>query len=211
MHTIDSLYKLTLSPKINDISLKLLKDYYEAYLSPYIFTYQTTDLSKNISFSVMLSPENFCHLLGIEKIHRFHVNKKYLYQYYGISGWNNIDTGIITFDSMKTLNPKGFNDNKYKYIYFYSLPRLLENPLAIKFDPIIYKSNGINRRTNLSFDIVFYDVYDHAFVHLGLIKNETTGYYVPQSLFVEKEKKVDPYTDNQQTIIVSKTNITVLL
>lgn len=211
MHTIDSLYNLTLSPRINDISLKLLKDYYEAYLSPYVYTYQTKNLSENNSFSVMLSQENFCHLLGIEKIHKYHVNKKDLYQYSGIPGWNNIDAGIITFDSMRSLNFKGFKDNKYKYIYFYCLPRLLEKPLAIKFDPLVYISNGTDRKTNLSFDIVFYDTYDHAYVHLGLIKNEITGYYCPQSLFVEKEKTVDPYIDNQQNIIVTKTQITVLL
>ena len=65
MYNCESLYNLTLKPKINDISLKLLSEYYKKYLLPYQFRYVFND-GKTITLE--FKEEYFCHLIGTESI-----------------------------------------------------------------------------------------------------------------------------------------------
>ena len=63
--TKEELYNQTINAPIDRLSLSLLLEYYEYYLMPFEFTY---DLENSEKINVFFSKENFCHLIGIEKI-----------------------------------------------------------------------------------------------------------------------------------------------
>ncbi|AND37816.1 hypothetical protein A361_01105 [Cytobacillus oceanisediminis 2691] len=130
--SIHQLYNLAQSPKINEISLSLLCDFYDSYLNPYTFQYRVLDTSgdKPITFTVNLKfdKENFCHLLAIEKIVQRVKNSTELKQFKSLDGWNNVKNGTITIPSLRQKpTKKVFNNNKDKYVFFYILPKLLDN------------------------------------------------------------------------------------
>ncbi|WP_066252173.1 hypothetical protein [Aeribacillus pallidus] len=119
MLTCTELYNCSENPRINMISLELLREYYETYLMPYKFEYTATDYSdktsNKINIDLRFDAENFCHLLGIESIVSKNVRKKDLYKYKGKCGFDNIKSGIIDFKFLKSINKKGFNDNNVNY------------------------------------------------------------------------------------------------
>ena len=96
---------------------------------------------------------------------------------------------------------------KAKYVYFYLIPALMENPLAVKFD----KSKA-SPPTNIECELLFYSMCENAVIHLGLEKEE--NYYIPRTFFVEKLGKntsKDIYIDNQEKISVTKENTIIML
>ena len=68
MHSAVELRNLSIKPKINDISLKVLSEYYEMFLYPFVYNYyiKTEEGDKNIELRFDL--ENFCHLLGVDEV-----------------------------------------------------------------------------------------------------------------------------------------------
>ncbi|MGN0006348.1 MAG: PBECR4 domain-containing protein [Candidatus Gastranaerophilaceae bacterium] len=192
LYTVKELNKLKRQPKINEISLKLLADYYEKYLVPYEFEYILNGAECiNLRFKL----ENFCHLLGIESVVKYNVSPKTLFNYRGLKGWKNVKEEKINFQHLKNINKKRFNNVKAKYVYFYVLPKLLQKPMAV------YYNNAANS-SNIECKILLYHKNENnkVIVHLGLdIDND--NYYFPRTFFVEKisAEKADIY-------IFTKTN-----
>ena len=60
---------------------------------------------------------------------------------------------------------------------------------------------------------MFYTRNENAIVHLGIKEDETLGYYIPKTFFVEKigEDGADIYIDKQKQIEVIKKDRLIML
>lgn len=209
MYSAAELNNLTIKPKINDITLEVLREFYEMFLYPFIFTYTVTsnDISQKINLA--FNTRNFCHLLGVESIAKRSVKYSDLHNYRGEDGWNNIKNGLIDIKHLKLLNKKQFNNVKAKYVYFYLIPSLLENPLAVNYD-----KSKVKPPTNIDCELLFYSTYDNAVIHLGIDWDPHENYYIPRTFFVEKlgkSKTIDIYIENQEKISVKKESRIILI
>ena len=194
MYSAIELKQLTIKPKINDISLEVLREFYEMFLYPFIYTYTITGKGPNKEVAIRFNAQNFCHLLGIETIAKKAIKNSELYNYRGEKGWNNIKNGVIDIKHLKILNKKKFLSVKAKYVYFYLIPSLLDNPLAVNYD-----KSKVMPPTN---------------IHLGIEKEKDGKFYFPQTFFVEKlrtpsDKNI--YIDEQEQIMVKKENRIITL
>lgn len=208
MYTAIELRTLQTKPRINDITLQTLQEFYEIYLHPFIYTYRIRYLSgAEKTICIRFDKSNFCHLLGIESIAKGFVKFKERKKYRGLEGWNNIKNGTIDIKHLKALNKKKFNSVKAKYVYFHYIPDLMEQPLAVNYD-----RSKVIPPTNIDCEILFYNQRENAIVHLGLDKSEHEGYYVPRTFFIEKlndTNAVDIYIEGQERIIASKETQTI--
>lgn len=204
MYTAIELKDLTLKPKINDITLKVLADYYGMFLNPFVYKYIVRDIKGTQNIELRFKYENFCHLLGIENIAKYSVPYKDLHEYRGLDGWNNIYGNnasgfVLDIPLLKGINKKKFQSVKAKFVYFYLLPNLIERPLSVR-----YKNENVNPPTRIDCEIMFYSMVenDNAIIHLGIKKVEKLGYYIPKTFFVEKvsEKQDDIYLAQQEEI-----------
>jgi len=89
------LKSLSIKPRINDISLKILSEYYEMFLYPFIYHYHIKSVKEERVIELRFNLENFCHLLGIESIVKYSVPMKELHNYRGKAGWDNISNLLI--------------------------------------------------------------------------------------------------------------------
>lgn len=209
MYRAVELKELTIKPKINDISLEVLREFYEIFLYPFIYTYTIVQNNESKKIAVRFNTKNFCHLLGVETIAKEAVKFSELHNYRGEDGWNNVKSGVIDIKHLKTLNKKKFLSVKAKYVYFYLIPSLLETPLAVNYD-----KSKVMPPTNIDCELLFYSTYDNAVIHLGLEKEDDEDFYFPRTFFVEKLSKPgdkDIYTDNQDPIAVTKQNRIIMI
>lgn len=208
LYKAEELKNISIKPKINDISLAVLQEYYQMYLMPFVYTYYVAVDDDVREFKLRFDSDKFCHLLGIESIAKYHVKMKDLYNYRGANGWKNIQNGSINFKHLKSLNKSKFQSVKAKFVYFYLIPELIEEPLAVLFD-----GNKVNPPVSIECEMLFYSTYDNAVIHLG-IDVDDEGIYFPRTFFVEKlgnAKVDDVYTVNQTKIEVVKDRRTILL
>lgn len=208
MYKAEELCGLTVKPKINDIDLNVLQDYYRKFLNPFIYQYDITKDEKQSSIQLRFDEENFCHLLGIESIVKYSVSKNDIHNYKGQDGWDFIqDTGLC-FNDLKRMNKSKFKSIKAKFVYFYLMPDIIEHPVAVNFE-----NKNVDPPTKIDCDILFYTRNENAIVHLGIKEDETLGYYVPKTFFVEKigEDGADIYIDKQKQIIATKKNRVIML
>lgn len=208
MYKAEELNDLAVKPKINDISLAVLQEYYQMFLMPFVYTYYVAVGEDVREFKLRFDSDKFCHLLGIESIAKYHVKIKDLCNYRGTNGWNNIQNGSIDFKHLKSLNKSKFQSVKAKFVYFYLIPELIEEPLAVLFD-----GNKVDPPVSIESEMLFYSTYDNAVIHLG-IDVDDEGIYFPRTFFVEKLGNAnvdDIYTVNQTKIEVVKERRTILL
>ena len=209
MYSAAELKDLSMKPRINDISLKVLSEYYEMYLYPFIYHYHVRVDSQEKEIELRFEKENFCHLLGIESTVKYAVPIKQLHNYRGQAGWNNVINEVFDIQSLKQINKKKFNNMKAKYVYFYLLPALVASPLAVKYD-----IKRVNPKTTIDCEILFYSQVkdDTAIIHLGLEKHEQ-GHYFPKTFFMERvsQKEQDIYIRQQEPIYVNVKNRVILL
>ena len=209
MYRPEELFNLSIKPRINDISLSILQEYYNMFLFPFIYTYSITDNYEKKKIQLHFDDIAFCHLLGIESIAKGHVKYNELSNYRGKKGWNNIKSGKINFQHLRDLNNKKFKNIKTKFVYFYLIPNLIEKPLAVKFD-----GNMVSPPVKIHCEILFYSSYNNSIVHLGIDKNKDDLFYYPRTFFVEKlsSKNIDDiYTINQIHISAKKENRIILI
>lgn len=205
--TCKELFETKQQPRINELSLDLLREYYETHLHPYIFKFEIKDDVKNTSetFELRFDQENFCHLLGIESIVKRTVNKEDITNYRGQAGWDNVANGTLNFSVLKQKKTKSqFKSKKEKYIFFYLIPRLIDAPKAVLYDATLVEGS-----TTIDCEILFYDNMKDAnsYVHLGIKYDEKLGYHIAKTFFVERNKVDalgDKYIVNQKEILVSK-------
>lgn len=208
MHSAVELRNLSIKPKINDISLKILSEYYEMFLYPFIYNYhiETKDVDKDIELRFEL--DKFCHLLGMESIVKYSVPCNDLHNYKGQYGWDNVVNSVIDIQHLKNINKRKFKNVKAKYVYFYLIPRLIENPMAVNYD-----INKVEPETNIECEILFYSNVkdDNAIIHLG-IEKDNEGNYFPRTFFVEKvsKKEDDIYIKRQEEISVEVKNRVIM-
>lgn len=207
MYTAVELKNLQAKPRINDISLRVLADYYAMFLHPFIFRYSiksNDDGNGKKDIELRFEKENFCHLAGLETVARNAVPYREIHRYKGINGWNgiygnNTDGFIIDIPHLKSLNKKKFLSMKAKLVYFYLLPELAAVPLAVEF-----KNEKVNPPTKIDCEIMFYSAVkgDNAIIHLGIKKDEKLRYYIPKTFFIEKvsDKCDDIYLARQEEI-----------
>lgn len=208
MYKAEELCGLSAKPKINDIDLNVLQDYYRKFLNPFIYQYDIAEDEKQSSIQLRFDEENFCHLLGIESIVRYSVSKKDIHNYKGQSGWNFIQSTGLSLNDLKKMNKSKFRSIKAKFVYFYLMPDIIENPIAVNFE-----NKNVDPPTKIDCDILFYTKNESAIVHLGIKEDETLGYYIPKTFFVEKigEDGADVYIDKQKKIIATKKNRVIML
>lgn len=208
MYNPEELRTLSIKPKINDIDLPILKDFYTMYLMPFIYTYTINNEERSQQLQLRFDDIRLCHLLGLESIATGQVKYKELSQYRGKNGWENIENGNLTFKHLKSLNQKKFRSVKAKFVYFYLIPDLLEKPLGVIFD-----KEKVNPPVKIESEILFYSTYENAVIHLGIDKEDDDDFYYPRSFFVEKLGKdtVDKYTVHQTAIDVTKEHRTITI
>lgn len=208
MYNPEELRTLSIKPKINDIDLPILKDFYTMYLMPFIYTYTINNEKSSRQLQLRFDDIRLCHLLGLESIATGQVKYKELSQYRGKNGWENIENGNLTFKHLKSLNQKKFRSVKAKFVYFYLIPDLLEKPLGVIFD-----KEKVNPPVKIESEILFYSTYENAVIHLGIDKEDDDDFYYPRSFFVEKLGKdtVDKYTVHQTAIDVTKEYRTITI
>jgi phage-Barnase-EndoU-ColicinE5/D-RelE like nuclease4 len=202
--TCQDLYVATENPRINDLTLDLLREYYETYLHPYIYQFEFVDPIQNAPRTIELrfDQENFCHLLGIDTIVKYIVNGDEINQYKGQPGWDNIVKGTLTFGLLRDPKTKQrFKDMKSKFVFFYLIPKFIESPKAV-----LYDKGKVDGNTRVDCEILFYDQLQNAYVHIGIKLDDDLGYYIPKTFLIEKTKNKDglKYINDQTEIIVSK-------
>lgn len=208
MYKAEELRGLKLKPRINDIDLRTLQDYYSKFLNPFIYQYDVVEDKKQKTIQLRFDEENFCHLLGIESIVKYSVSRKELHNYKGQAGWNFIKNAGIGLNDLKKMNKNKFKSMKAKFVYFYLMADIIEKPVAVNF-----KNEAVKPPTRIDCDILFYTKEENAVVHLGIKKDEVLGYYIPKTFFVEKmgEDGGDIYIDKQKKIEVIKKNRIIML
>jgi len=192
------LKNLATNPRINDISLELLREYYETFLYPFEFHYTIRDPLKQYDIELRFDMDCLPHLLGLESIIKRNVNRDEIKKYKGFQGWENIKNGYITKESLKQLNRKGFLNAKDKMVFFYLVPKLIMSPKAIYFDNCV-----VNPPTKIECQILFYNDYEKSILHLGIEPNDENTYYRPRTLFIERITGTNDgtkYIKNQLTI-----------
>jgi hypothetical protein len=115
LYKAEDLKGLVVKPKINDISLDVLQEYYQMFLMPFVYTYYVAVGDEVREFKLRFDSDKFCHLLGIESIARNHVKIKDLCNYRGANGWNKIQNGSIDFKHLKSLNKSKFQSEMLFY------------------------------------------------------------------------------------------------
>lgn len=187
-------------PKISDISLILLSEYYEKYLMPFIYTYKIINKDKEVRYiKLRFDSFRFCHLLGIESIVKTNINRKDIHNYKGNDGWNNIKQGVITINSLKKINKGKYKSKKDKMVFFYLIPRIIDNPRGV-----IYYKEKVSENNTIECEMLFYDEFEKSYVHLG-IDSDKDGVYYPRTFFIERvtdKNDGKKYINNQDKIDV---------
>lgn len=206
--TSEQLFNLENTPKINDLSLNVLKEYYENYLlnETYEYTYED-EYNAVHTFRLTFKVENFCHLLGIESIVKHKIKDRELSEYRGLKGWENICNGTLTLKSLRATHlKKRFKDKKDKFIFFFLIPHLLKNPKAVSFRNVKVTGSG----TRIDCEILFYSEYFAAYIHLGIKRDDEQNCYFPMSFFVEKitpSKAGDKFILNQDELKINAVTV----
>ncbi|MEK5209857.1 PBECR4 domain-containing protein [Psychrobacillus sp. FSL H8-0510] len=205
MSTIEKLYTLDKKPKINEINLKLLIEYWIKYLQPFEIQYTLDDVESNV-ISLRFPAENFAHLLGIETIaKRGGVKYQDLKSYRGQEAYNSILANTLTFDSLKSLNSTIFKSVKDKFIYFYQLPHLV---VAAKEIINFTKVPG----SYIECELLIYNAMHDVYVHLGLEKESSGQFYIPRTFLIERNlgtKYLDAQTEDKKRNILNINKVTL--
>lgn len=205
MPTIEQLYTLEKKPKINEINLKLLLEYWIHYLQPFEIQYTIEDEDSTV-ISLRFPAKNFAHLLGTETIAQSGgVKNEDLKNYKGQSAYDSILANTLTFESLKSLNKSIFKSVKDKFLYFYQMPHLVE------------AANEIINFTKvpgsyIECELLIYNAMHGVYVHLGLEKESSGQFYIPRTFLIERNlgtKYLDAQTDDKKRNIVNVNKITL--
>ncbi len=185
MLTTDELLNLTRVPKISEISLKLLQEFYDIYICPNIYEFQ---LENKDIIKLEFLDVNFCHLMGFQHIVPYRQNKFYS----GENGYLGVLNGSITIKKLKSINLSKFSRNKDKILCFTYLYQLLRRCEIIRFSNIIGHSK-------ISCEFILYDTQYERRIHLGIEKDEKRGVYYPRTFLIERENG-DRFIVNQEQL-----------
>lgn len=95
MYNAIELKNLKIKPKINDISLDVLREFYELFLYPFIYTYTIVRNDNSRTISLRFDIRNFAICLELNLSQKKAVKYVGLHNYKGEDGWNNIKSGVL--------------------------------------------------------------------------------------------------------------------
>ena len=130
-------YNRTQKISLSQVDLKLFFNFYQTYISSYIFEYKLSDGTELV---IKFDDENFSHLLGL---HKFKKIKKYK----NSSDINqDILNNLIVFNDLKKFEPLVLNaELKDRLTFFPVLRTLLDNPTyVLKYNPNVSLISKIN-------------------------------------------------------------------
>jgi hypothetical protein len=191
MLSVTDLLTIQTKPKVNDISLQTIQEFYKEHLCDRLFVYELEDTDRPI-IKLRFSEFHLSHLLGFHYILK--PTRKGT-SYTGQSGYDRIKDGTVTFDFLKQANNQWFKSKKNRMLYFPFVYQILQNPTAIIFDQQLVS-------TRLDVDIILYNQLNNTYLHLGIDKDEDSDFYYPKSFY--DRKKDDHITGQKQVIIKSK-------
>ena len=192
MLTTEELLNLTRLPKISEISLKLLQEFYDIYICPSIYVFQLEN--KNI-IQLEFLDVNFCHLIGLQHI----VSYKSRKFYGGENGYIGVLNGDITIKKLKSIDERKFSRDKDKLLCFSFIYQLLRNCEIIRF-------SNTTGHSKVSCEFILYDSQFERRIHLGIEKDDKRGVYYPRTFLVERENS-DRFIINQEYLKIINTKI----
>ncbi len=190
--TTDELLNLTRLPKISEISLKLLQEFYDIYICPNIYVFQ---LENKSVIQLEFLDVNLCHLMGLQHIVPYRSQKFYS----GENGYMGIINGDITISKLRSIDAWKFSRDKDKILCFSYLYQLLRHCEIIRF-------NKVTANSKISCEFILYDTKYERRIHLGIEKDENREMYYPRSFMVERENS-DRFIFNQEYLKIIKTEI----
>lgn len=182
---------------INNISLKLYKEFFIDVLCNRIFKYTTVDGSE---ITLLFNESEFMHLLGAQHI---------LGKSYKATKFNEeIDNGNISFQTLEQRNSIQFTDDLDRFLGFSNIYYVLTNCEAIYFDKNTYQNNTIPKRdSKFNFKyILFQNIYGKK-LHIGIDTYNKGKSYYGKSLLVVSDIN-DKYIKNQEPLYI--TNIKII-
>lgn len=173
---IETFVNLIETPTLDQVDLRLLTEYYELYLEPYMYEFELDD---GEIITLKFNRDNFCHLIGIHKPaeKKFGRKSPKVADYKGNIGYNRIKENKITKQSLKALNKGAYKDMRDSIVNFYLIHRMLENP------QVVYYTKTVNRITSV--DFLIYNKESKFYIHLGIIKQKKQNHYAPSTLLIE--------------------------
>lgn len=205
LYTVEELHNLEKKPKIDQINLKILLEYWIQYLQPFEFQYMLEDENSS-AISLRFPSENFAHLLGVETIaKRGGVKYPDTKKYKGQQAYDSILAETLTFESLKSLNKTIFKSVKDKFLYFYQIPYLVEEASEIiNFS----KTPG----SLIECELLIYNDMHGVYVHLGLEKEDSGQFYIPRTFLIERnlgKKYIDVVNTDENKKIKEINKITL--
>ena len=192
MLTTDELLKLTRLPKISEITLKLLQEFYDIHICPNIYVFE---LENKNSIKLEFLDVNLCHLMGLQHIVPYKLKKFYG----GENGYMGIFNEDITIKKLKDIDERKFSRDKDKILCFSFIYQLLRNCEIIRF-------NNITGHSKITCEFILYNTHYERRIHLGIEKDEVRGVYYPRTFIVERDNG-DRLVINQEQIKVLNTKI----
>ncbi|MFD0591030.1 PBECR4 domain-containing protein [Paenibacillus sp. GCM10027627] len=176
--TVKALAALTDKPNIDQISLELLRQFYEIHLEPFTFVFELEDGQK---ISLDFKKEEFCHLVGIQKLAVNFVAVKDRYKYFGAEGYKNIQNGTITLKGLRnSKTKKHFSLIKDKLVFFYLIPSIVNSP-KIMLDFV-----AAPQGSKIQCKLLAYNSTADVYVHLGIDEDKVAGRHFPRTFFTER-------------------------
>ena len=192
MLTTDELLDLTRLPKISEISLKLLQEFYDIHICPSIYMFE---LENKSSIKLEFLDVNLCHLMGLQHIVPYKLKKFYG----GENGYMGVFNEDITIRKLKDIDERKFSRDKDKILCFSFIYQLLRNCEIIKF-------NNIKGNSKITCEFILYNTHYERRIHLGIEKDEVRGVYYPRTFIVERDNG-DRLVINQEKIKILNTKI----
>ncbi len=192
MLTTDELLNLTRLPKISEISLKLLQEFYDIYICPNIYVFE---LENKEVIRLEFLDVNLCHLMGFQHIVPYKLKKFYS----GENGYMGIFNGEITIKKLRSIDERKFSRDKDKILCFSYIYQLLRQCEIIRF-------SNITGHSKISCEFLLYDTHYERRIHLGIEKDEKRDVYYPRTFLVERENG-DRFVVNQEYLKIKNTQI----
>lgn len=212
MYSKEQLKVLDKIPKVQEISLKIIQEFYSEYLTNRIYTYRLRPHKSKEEFEIQVRffTENLPHLLGIQKVVPSSSNT-YLYQ--GKDGYEGILNGSITIekliniDEQRPRSERVFPQIESRITGFYLVPKLMEECEMVKFSALRVRGN-----CNIKSDFMLYKRELGVKLHLGVIQEKGKTIYVPETFMVKSERArdVDRLTEGQQYMNIVSRSIRIV-
>lgn len=194
----DDYANLSSTPTADQLTLKLVLEYYDEYIEPYVYTYTVKDEE---AIRLKFNYVNFPHLIGLHYAPnaKYGQNSDKAKQFKGYDGYQGVKNGSIDKQTIKSMFDKKnyhYSDMTKKMRYFYNLHKVLESPSAV-----YYNKSKNNKKQNSLIDchIILYKIINDQYIHVGLDKSGDK--YVAKTFLVERQPI---FIDGQTVIEITK-------